>query len=1197
MTHIPSRKESCLIHLGQSISFRLVFLLVTCSWVGASLSFGADSLVAINELMASNSTDKSDPQGEYEDWIELANLSDAPLDISGMYLTDDLDEPTKWQIPTGTVIDAGWYVLIWADNDIADEGLHAAFSLNADGEELALFDVDGTTLLDTVRFGAQMTDISYGRYPDGTGPWSLRGFPTPNGRNARVYDGFLTEPEFSPERGFYETGTLVTLTSETPEALIYYTTDGSEPCSADRERSSPTATLYRAPIRIDKTTCLRAVAILAEWKSSSTETHTYIVLGDVVHQSPNHESPGTDWPSGSVNGQTIDYGMDPDVVDDPEYSSLMDDALLAIPSISLVTNLDNLFDRQTGIYVNASREGRVWERPVSVELIRPDGEEGFQIDAGFRIRGGFSRSGGNPKHSFRLFFRSEYGTPRLHYPLFGDEGVDEFDNLDLRTAQNYAWSLQSSNPGNKNTFVREVFCRDLQRETGQPYTRSRFYHLYLNGQYWGLYQSQERSEASYAQSYFGGDSEDYDVIKADNYQTSYTDGSTDVWYRLWDLCQEGFASDEQYYAVQGKRPDLTDDPSLPVQVDLENLIDYMLGIFFTGNDDAPVTLGGGQANNFFAIRNRQTEAREGWKFFAYDCEHSLGALRGLNDDRTGPVSAGQSRAHFNPQWLHQKLMAHPEYRLHFADRAHRYFFNDGAMTPEQAVALCLSRAQEINLAIIAESARWGDQRPDRVNNPYTQADWWAEVNGYLLETYFPARTQIVLNQLRNRGLYPSVDAPVFHVEGLPQHGGYLATADRLSMIGSGTIWYTLDGSDPRVPGTMPEPGETVSLVAENASKRVLVPAGPVNDAWRAAPDFDDSAWLSGAGGVGYERSSGYEAFFDIDVQDLMYQHNTSCLIRIPFTVTAADLDEVTGLTLEARYDDGFIAYLNGTEIERVLADGAAGWNAAATANHSDGEAVSLVPFDVSDHLDRLHEGVNLLAIHGLNVSTTSSDFLISVELKASKAPVGSATESGVSAVAIRYTGPVALSESTHVKARTLSGGTWSALSEAVFAVGPVAESLRISEIMYHPAGDPNAEFIELTNDGAETINLNLVEFVDGVRFTFDSVELAPDDFLLVVRDVAAFEARYGQGYRIAGQYAGNLDNAGEHIELRDAAGQTILSFRFRDDWYDSTDGLDFSLVTRQLHVDDPNDWNERSAWRPSVAAGGSPGFDDADSLP
>ena len=156
-------------------------------------------------------------------------------------------------------------------------------------------------------------------------------------------------------------------------------------------------------------------------------------------------------------------------------------------------------------------EGRAWERPVSVELINPDGSEGFQIDAGLRIRGGYSVSGGNPKHAFRLFFRDEYGQAKLKFPLFGDEGADEFDHVDLRCSQNYSWAFEG-NP--QNTDVRDVFSRDVQGETGQPYTRSRYYHLYINGQYWGLFQTEERSEASFGESYMGGNKEDYDVVSS-----------------------------------------------------------------------------------------------------------------------------------------------------------------------------------------------------------------------------------------------------------------------------------------------------------------------------------------------------------------------------------------------------------------------------------------------------------------------------------------------------------------------------------------------------------------------------------------------------------------------------------------------------------------------------------------------------------
>ncbi len=1152
--------------------------------------------VVINELLASNRS-LADPQGGFDDWIELYNLGNTPVDVGGMYLTDDPSAPTKWQIPMGrvaqTTIPPHGYLLVWADKDTVDPGLHAAFSLDAGGEELTLLEADGATIIDSISFGEQRAGVSYGRFPDGADTWSLLEPPTAGARNVRTYEGYLEAPRMSPDHGFYTSPVAVTIACPVPDVMIYYTKDGTEPYVTATSRPSPGAAVYTGAVPINKTTCLRAVATRAGWKASPISTQTYIFLADVIKQCANGQSPGGGWPSGSVSGQVFDYAMDPDIVNHPQYRDLMDDALLSIPSISLVTNLANLVDTARGIYVHARSEGRDWERPVSVELIRPDGGAGFQIDAGIRIRGGFSRGGDNPKHSFRLFFRSDYGPPTLKYPLFDAEGADEFENIDLRTAQNYAWSLDSFNPGEKNTFVREEFCRDLQRETGQPYTRTRYYHLYINGLYWGLYESQERSEASYAATYFGGEADDYDTIMTDGYRTSFTDGSIDEWNLLWGLCQQGFDTDERYYAVQGKKPDGTDDPNLPVRVDVVNLIDYMLGIFYTGNDDAPVSLGGGSANNFFALRNRRLEARHGWQFFAYDNEHSLGAYRDVNDDRTGPVSAGQSRDHFNPQWLHQKLMVHPEYRMLFADRTHKHFFNGGVMTPEKAIAQCLTRANQIDLAIIAESARWGDQRPARANKPYTKADWWAEVNGYLVKTFFPARTQIVLNQLRSRGLYPQVTAPVFRVNGSYQHGGPVAATDLLSMTGGGTIWYTLDGSDPRIPGTTGAPVDETRLVADGNGKRVLVPTGPISDAWRGGQTFDDSGWTPGMGGVGFERSSGYETYFKIDVQGQMYNRNTTCYIRIPFNVSAQDLAGISRLALKVRYDDGFVAWLNGTEVTRKNCTGAPTWNSAASTTNDDSAAVNFEDFDITAQAGLLRPEENILAIQALNNTTTSSDLLLAVELVSSAAPAGS-VPSGVSPTATKYTQPFVLKQSAGVKARALAGTTWSALNEAVFAVGPVAESLRVSEIMYHPLdrGDPNdlnTEYIELTNIGSEAVNLNLVHFSDGVDFTFTDVTIKPAEYCLVVKDRQAFEARYGLGLRMAGEYSGSLSNAGERIELQDACGTTIQAFTYEDAWYTATDGAGYSLTAEDAPGTDPNGWSQKAAWRPSTSLGGSPG--------
>jgi hypothetical protein len=209
-----------------------------------------------------------------------------------------------------------------------------------------------------------------------------------------------------------------------------------------------------------------------------------------------------------------------------------------------------------------------------------------------------------------------------------------------------------------------------------------------------------------------------------------------------------------------------------------------------------------------------------------------------------------------------------------------------------------------------------------------------------------------------------------------------------------------------------------------------------------------------------------------------------------------------------------------------------------------------------------------------------------------------------SASAVQYTGtPISPTYSVRIKARVLNGSEWSALSDAVFAFEqPIMDNLRITEIMYNPQdmnnpNDPNTEFIELKNVGIEILNLSLIRFTNGIDFTFPNLDLAPGEYILVVRDLNAFTAKYPSALNIAGQYSGNLNNGGERIELQDALGQTILNFKYSDGWYDITDGIGFSLVVKDPFSTDPNVWGDKSSWRPSANVGGSPGLDDTGQVP
>ncbi len=716
---------------------------------------------------------------QFFDWIELRNLLDVDLNLSGVHLTDSADDPLRWAFPAGTIVPAGQFLLVFAsgldtvDTELDEQGLlHTSFRLGSQGEYLALTAQDGAIIDEFGSPPRQFPNTSYGRLNN---QMSYFATVTPGEANQDPRSGRADEVTVSPGHGFYNEAIQVTLSADNNPTSILYTLDGSEPTATN-------GIVYSSPITIDKTSTLRAVALYDTVLSGTIATNTYVFLDDVVTQSPDGSAP-TGWPERPVRGQAFDYGMDPEIVDDPVWGPQLKDALTQIPTISVVLNQENLTGSAAGIYVNASRDGSAWERPASVELVYPDGTEGFQIDAGLRIRGGFSRGAFNPKHSFRLFFRDDYEGV-LNYPLFEDEGTDEFRAVDLRTAQNYAWSNDTFNDQTRNSFLRDIYSRDLQRELGQPYTRGRYYHLYLNGQYWGLYQTEERPEASFAETYLGGNADDYDVIKASGGVLEATDGELQPWQDLWAIANRGFDSLDDYFLIQGKNPDGTDNPDLEVHVQIDNVIDFAVNYMFTGNQDMPTSLGNAGANNFWAIRNPAN--RDGWHFVAHDNEHNMLAV---NDDQTRDDPAGNAVTSFNPKYLHQQLDALPEYRLRFADRLHKHFFNDGAVTREKAVALMQTRVEQIDQAIIAESARWGDQH----NEPALDKNTWLAEVDWLLNDFLGTRTQTVLDQFRNRGLYPDVAAPE-----LNQHGGLVDSGFALEIsTPAGTIYYTLDGQDPR----------------------------------------------------------------------------------------------------------------------------------------------------------------------------------------------------------------------------------------------------------------------------------------------------------------------------------------------------------------------------------------------------------------
>ncbi|MEW5958344.1 MAG: lamin tail domain-containing protein [Chloroflexota bacterium] len=731
----------------------------------------------INEFMTANQTGLTDVDGDPSDWIELYNRGEQAINLAGWSLTDDPAQPEKWPLPEIT-LGSHEYLLVFAsgkDRTSTQPGseLHTNFKLSQAEEFLGLYNIFQAQFADVVEsagptgsaggsnqeFPEQLDDISYGRARDpAADKYVYFQAPTPGQPNdeASALAGLVRPVTFSVERGFYDTPFTVELATATPGATIRYTTDGREPTETG-------GAVYTAPITITTTTLIRAVALKPNFHPAPVDTHTYIFLHDVLAQPKNPPGFPQTWGGYQGSPAPADYEMDPEVVNDPRYRAVIKEALQAIPSLSLVTDIANFHD----LYANPGRRGRAWERSVSVELIDPQqGEPGFQINAGLRMHGELGRAENIPKHPLRLSFRREYGAARLHYPLFPGSPVEEFDTLVLRSGVNrsYAGFPRWPEALQQTTYTRDEWLRASQLAMSGYGARGRFVHLYLNGLYWGLYNIVERPEEALMAAYFGGEKEDWQVVDHDTTRSN----SSERFKALHQLAREGHLDKpEKYQAIQ-------------TYLDIPHFIDYLILNWYSGNLDWGF-------NNWFAtVQNPAGQVR----YFVWDGERIWfdGAEIYMEYDEY----EGQPNL-VKP--LFKALLKNPDFRLELADRMYRHLFNNGPLTDTNAQARWLSLNHELEQAIIGESARWGDAR---FETPLTQADWVKARNDVLRQIEGNAAQLITL--ARKAGYYPKIDPPAFS-----QPGGQIAPGFALTMTGlspgQGAIFYTTDGSDPRQPVT------------------------------------------------------------------------------------------------------------------------------------------------------------------------------------------------------------------------------------------------------------------------------------------------------------------------------------------------------------------------------------------------------------
>jgi hypothetical protein len=831
-----------------------------------------------------------------------------------------------------------------------------------------------------------------------------------------------------------------------------------------------------------------------------------------------------------TNVDTNTYLFVDDIITSPEIggpvTQTLRDSLTAVPSLSIVT---------------PSTINGTSEVATSFELINPDGTPGFQENCGVKNFGGAFTN--FDKKSFRMYFRSQYGASKLKYPLFEgfDRGItaaDTFDQLNLRSG--------SHDMVLRGFYMSNRFTDDSMLDMGQINPHGRFMHLYINGKYWGVYHVRERWSASTLTEYLDGPKAAYEAINgnwnvggwADSVAPPY-DGDGSAWTRIKNL---GLTSNPSNY------------DNLVPYLDMPNFIDYMIMWMYGNSEDEYRCVG-------------PADVGSGFKWFLNDAD---GYLRSAGN-RTGfasnvPGVFGRS-AGDGPGSLFSLLFkaGNTDYRTLLADRIHRHYFYGGAMTPGRTTARLQERCDEMDAPFRAEAERW---------NYRTHSSWTSAKND-ALNSILPGRTASALNQFRAAGFYPSTQAPVYS-----QHGGSVSSGFNLTMSnGGGRIFYSLDGSDPRLPGGSVNPLAREFEDGEETS--VIIPAGAewsyLDDgsdqgvAWRGTV-FDDSPWASGPAILGYGEA---DVVTTVSFGSNPAQKYITTYFRK--TVNLTNVASILSAEIRVKRDDGAVVYVNGIEVGRSsMPAGAINYLTPASSPNDDGAGFHAlnVPANI------LVEGDNVIAVEVHQSAPGSSDCRFDLELTVSRPADGNVL--------------LTLTENSLVRSRTLNGLEWSALNEAFFVVGAASPvdpwDVVPSEIHYNPAGVDDSEFIELHNHSDHAVNLRGAFFSDGIEFFFPDnrdVFLAPGERVILVDSHYGVDAEYGMGLPIAGVYRGSLDNGGETLVLMAADGVTELfnvTYDGADPWPEEADGGGRSLI-----LVDEGSPNQPASWIPSLSIGGTPG--------
>jgi len=623
----------------------------------------------ISEVMAENVATLADEDGDFEGWIEILNPESFSVNLEGYGLSDRVEQPYRWQFPSVT-IEPGERMLIFASGkDRSDPGsgnLHTNFKIKASGETLVLYHPSGI-MIDQMATGALSPGLSAGRITSHSDERYFFTSPNPGGEiKGEYFSGYSSPLQVYPVGGFYDTAITVTIESTNPDAIVKYTTDGSEP-----KDHSP---VYHQSLVVEETTVLRARTFEEGKLPGPVENRTFFI--------------------GDKHNLTV---------------------------VSAMLDPHDLWDPVEGIYVKGYGAidrfpyygANFWkdmEKPVHLELYEPDGRLGLSLDAGIKIGGQFSR--GMDQKIFNVFARNIYGFNEINYPLFPNKELSTFKAITLRTSgQDSIYSK-----------IRDILMTSLLEETNLDYQDYRQAVLYLNGEYWGIYNIRERINSHFIAGNYGLDPEKIDLLQANWVVRS---GSNDDYLDLLDFVRsEDISLDENYTYVK-------------TRMDINSYIDALIVQMYFAQTD--------QGN----IRYWREQSPEGkWRWIIYDLDWGMWPSHvnyNILASMTNPSGTGA--------WgnisttLTVRLLQNEEFKKEFINRFAYHLAN--TFTPDRVIARIDELSSNIEDEMPRQIERWGG----------SMERWQREIES--LREFARQRPAVVIEQIRRKFNLSEEDMQIF----------------------------------------------------------------------------------------------------------------------------------------------------------------------------------------------------------------------------------------------------------------------------------------------------------------------------------------------------------------------------------------------------------------------------------------------------